>query len=201
MNKLWNNLIVKALIYTDEQEIVSGFQEFIPNVPNTIAMIMPNNVRQGNYRLRIEGKLPTGEMTFSDERQIIFEQKAVSILIQLEKPDYRHESVLRFRCIPIYPDLSAYYGTLDAYLIAPNGIVLKRWENVQTNAGVVSLSYMIGDAPHPGLYQVKCIVMGYENAKNFEIYEFYQWKYEVNVSMPHYFLTTSAGVSGVVVAK
>jgi CD109 antigen len=201
MNKRWNNLIVKALIFTDEQEIVSGFQEFIPNVPNTIAMIMPNNVRQGNYRLRVEGKLPTGEMTFSNERPIIFEQKAVSILIQLDRPDFKHESVLRFRCIPIYPDLSAYFGTLDAYLISPSGIVSKRWENVQTNAGVVSFAYMINDAPPAGLYTIKCIVMGYEAAKQFEVYEFYQWKYEVNVSMPHYHLTTSAGVSGLVVAK
>ena len=57
---------------------------------------MPNNIRQGNYRLRVEGKLPTGEMTFSDERLIIFEQKAVSILVQLERPDYRHESICNF---------------------------------------------------------------------------------------------------------
>ena len=44
MNKHWNNLIVKALIFTDEQEIVSGYQEFIPNVPNSIAMIVTKNI-------------------------------------------------------------------------------------------------------------------------------------------------------------
>jgi hypothetical protein len=56
---------------------------------------MPNNIRQGNYKLRIEGKLSTGEMTFSEEKSIIFEQKAVSILVQLERPDYRHESICK----------------------------------------------------------------------------------------------------------
>jgi hypothetical protein len=40
MNKLWSNIMVKALIFTDEQEIVSGTQEFLPNVPNTIAMVV-----------------------------------------------------------------------------------------------------------------------------------------------------------------
>ncbi len=97
--------------------------------------------------------------------------------------------------------MSAYFGTLDAFLITPYGAVVKRWENVQTNAGVVSLGYMINDAPAPGKWSVKCAVMGYEATKEFEVYEFYQWKYEVNVSMPHYFLTSSPGVSGVVVAK
>lgn len=108
---------------------------------------------------------------------------------------------MRFRCIPIYPDLSAYFGTMDVFIIAPTGIVLKRWENVQTNAGVVSMAYVINDAPSAGQYTLKCIVMGYEATKKFEIYEFYHWKYEVNVSMPHYFLTSSPGISGVVVAK
>jgi hypothetical protein len=32
--------MVKALIFTDEQEIVSGVQEFLPNVPNIIAMVV-----------------------------------------------------------------------------------------------------------------------------------------------------------------
>ena len=201
LNKHWDNLIVKALIYTDEQEIVSGRQEFLANVPNTIAMIMPNNIRQARYHLRVEGLLATGEIKFSNHSDLIFQQKAVSILIQLDRPDYRHESILRFRCIPIYPDLSAYYGTMDVFIISPTGIILKRWENVQTNAGVVSLGYLINDAPPPGRWQVKAIVMGYEAVKEFEVYEFYQWKYEVNVSMPHYFLTTAPGVSGVVVAN
>jgi hypothetical protein len=40
MNKLWSNLMVKALIFTDEQEIVAGKQEFLPGVPNTIAMMV-----------------------------------------------------------------------------------------------------------------------------------------------------------------
>jgi hypothetical protein len=83
----------------------------------------------------------------------------------------------------------------------PYGAILKRWENVQTNAGVVSLGYLLGDAPTPGMYTVKAVVMGYESTKTFELYEFYQWKYEVNVSMPHYFLTSEAGVSGIVVSK
>lgn len=201
MNNEWHNLFVKALIFTDEQEIASGYDEFIPNVSNTIALTIPTNARQGNYRLRIYGKLPTGEVTFSEEKSIIFEQKAVSIFVQLEKPDYRHETIIRFRCIAIYPDLSPYFGTLDAFLITPTGIVMKRWENQQTNTGVVSLAYYMYKTPPPGLYTVKCTVMDYSAIAEFEVYEFYQWKFEVNVSMPHYYSTASPGVAGVVVAN
>lgn len=146
----------------------------------------------------------------------------MSIIIQLDRPDLRHSTarkfyyfnshimrkldlirinLVKFRCIPIYPDLSAYYGTMDVFMIAPTGIILKRWENVQTNAGVVSLAYIVNDAPPAGTWKIKAVVMGYESTKTFDVYEFYQWKVEVNVSMPHYFLTTAPGVSGLVVAK
>lgn len=36
--------MVKALIFTDEQEIVAGKQEFLPGVPNTIAMMVSRRI-------------------------------------------------------------------------------------------------------------------------------------------------------------
>ena len=97
--------------------------------------------------------------------------------------------------------MSPYFGTMDIFIYAPTGIIVKRWENMQTNTGVVSLRYEINDAPPPGLWTIKSVVMGYEATKSFHVIEFYQWSYEVNVSMPHYFLTTSPSIAGVVVAK
>ncbi len=73
--------------------------------------------------------------------------------------------LVRFRCIPIYPDLSAYYGTMDVFIVHPKGIILKRWENVQTNAGVISLGYLINDSPPAGKWKIKATVMGYEAVK------------------------------------
>jgi hypothetical protein len=58
---------------------------------------MPNALRPANYRLRIEGRLKTGEILFSEERQLIFEQKAVSIIIQVEKPDYQHDMMSKLK--------------------------------------------------------------------------------------------------------
>ena len=93
-------------------------------------------------------------------------------------------------------------GTVDVFLIhQETNVIIKRWESVQTSFGVVSLSYLINDAPPPGSWQIKAVAMGHEAVKHFEVIEFYQWKHEVNVSMPHYILTTAPTVSGTVVAK
>ena len=42
MNKLWTELTVRSLIYTNEQEIVSRSQECTQNMQNTVAMIVRN---------------------------------------------------------------------------------------------------------------------------------------------------------------
>ncbi len=38
LRKDWPNILVKALIYTNEQEIASGIEEFLPNVQGAIVM-------------------------------------------------------------------------------------------------------------------------------------------------------------------
>ena len=135
----WNPMMVKALISNDDASVASAEDLFSVGVPRSLEMRIPNNIRNGNYRLTIEGKLLTGERKFYQMSELIFEQKAVSILIQLDRPVYRHETVVQFRCIPIYPDLSGYYHTVDVFILGPSGHILRKWENQQTTAGIVSL--------------------------------------------------------------
>ena len=135
----WNPMMVKALISNDDMDVAATEDLFYVGVPRTLEMRIPNNVRSGTYRLTLEGKLLTGEQKFYNISELIFEQKAVTILIQMDRPVYRHETVVQFRCIPIYPDLSGYYHTVDVYMIGPSGHILRKWENQQTTAGMVSL--------------------------------------------------------------
>lgn len=135
----WSPMMVRALISNDDMAIANAEDLFRVNVPHTLKMSIPKNIRNGTYRLTIEGKLLTGERKFYNVSQLIYEQKAVSILIQLDRPIYRHEAVIQFRCIPIYPDLSGYFHTVDVYILGPSGHILRKWENQQTTAGIISL--------------------------------------------------------------
>ena len=202
MNKKWSLVIVKAHIYNDEAEVASSSEELVSvHAPVLLGLRMPLNARSGyNYFLHVEGRLD-GELLFVNKSELVFQQKAVSVIIQLDRPDYRHETYVRFRCIAVYPDLTPYTGTMDVFIIGPKGIIFRRWENRQTTMGVVSLEYELNDAPPAGRWRVRANVIGHDTDKLFDVYEFYQWKYEVNVSMPHYFLTTAPGISGVVVAN
>ena len=139
----WNPMMVKALISNEDMNVAAAEDLFSVGVPRTLEMRIPNNVRSGTYRLTLEGKLLTGEQKFYNVSELLFEQKAVAILIQLDRPVYRHETVVQFRCIPIYPDLSGYYHTIDVFMIGPSGHILRKWENQQTTAGMVSLEVRI----------------------------------------------------------
>jgi hypothetical protein len=139
LNKKWDKIMVKAFISNDDMAVASAEDLFMVNVPRSLEMSIPKNIRHGIYRLTVEGKLLTGERKFYNISQLIFEQKAVSILIQLDRPVYRHETVVQFRCIPIYPDLTGYFYTIDAYILGPSGHILRKWENHQTTAGMISL--------------------------------------------------------------
>ncbi|CAF1113861.1 unnamed protein product [Adineta steineri] len=201
LRKTWNPIMVKALISNDDMAIAAAEDLFTVNVPRTLQMRIPKSIRYGTYHLTIQGTLLTGEQKFSNISQLIFEQKAVSILIQLDRPVYRHETVIQFRCIPIYPDLSGYFHTLDAYILGPSGHILRKWENQQTTAGIVSLEYPINDGPPEGFWTVKCRVMGYEATKQFDIHEFYNRKFEVNVTVPYYLPTDTPGIGGILTAN
>jgi hypothetical protein len=50
MRKEWTSLMIKALIFTDEQEIASSTEQFLPYVQNTI--VMQVGLRLAYYGLR-----------------------------------------------------------------------------------------------------------------------------------------------------
>jgi len=139
----WNPMMVKALISNDDMDVAAAEDLFYVGIPRSLEMRIPDNIRSGTYRLTLEGRLLTGEQKFYNVSQLIFEQKAVTILIQLDRPIYRHETVVQFRCIPIYPDLSGYYHTVDVYILGPTGHILRKWENQQTTAGMIALEVNI----------------------------------------------------------
>lgn len=109
------------------------------NVPQTLEMKVPRNLRNTTYRLTVEGLTPSWDRKFVNTSELIFEQKAVAILVQLDRLIFRHETTVQFRCIPIYPDLSGYVHTVDAYIMGPSGHILRKWENQQTTAGTLVL--------------------------------------------------------------
>lgn len=67
--------------------------------------------------------------------------------------------------------------------------------------GSVSLEYALSDQPTFGEWTIRVIAQGQQEESHFTVEEYYQTRFEVNVTMPAYFFTTDKFIYGRVMAN
>lgn len=109
--------------------------------------------------------------------------------------------LVRFRTIPINTELKAFDQAVDVYMLDPSGHIMKRWLSKQSNLGTVSLNYELSDQPVFGEWKVRVIAQNQIEESTFLVEEYYQTRFEVNVTMPAFFLNTDEYIHGIVMAN
>lgn len=109
--------------------------------------------------------------------------------------------LVRFRAIPISTELKAFDDSIDVYMLDPRGLIMKRWLSRQSNLGTVSLEYVLADQPVFGQWKIRVIAQGQIEENTFLVEEYYQTRFEVNVTMPAFFFSTDPYIHGVVMAN
>ncbi|KAG5340833.1 CD109 protein, partial [Acromyrmex charruanus] len=196
-------MMVRTSIQRNGVEIAADHQEVKEGIPETLMMRMPPTSVDGDYKLRIEGLFNslTGGQAFLNETKLIFSQRSMTIFIQLDKPVYMQGDTIRFRTIPIDTELKAYDNPVDVYMLDPNRRIMRRWLSRQSNLGTVSLSYQLSDQPVFGNWIVQVIAQNQVEEKTFLVEEYYQTRFEVNVTMPAFFFDNDPYIYGIVQAN
>jgi CD109 antigen len=196
-------LTVRASITRDGVEMSADHKKVKKGVPETLLMRVPSTSVYGDYKLRVEGLYDDvlGGVYFVNETNLIFSQRSMTIFIQLDKPVYMQGEKIRFRTIPINTELKAFNEAVDVYMLDPNGHIMKRWLSKQSNLGTVSLDYQLSDQPVFGEWKVRVIAQNQIEESSFLVEEYYQTRFEVNVTMPAFFLNTHEYIHGVVMAN
>ncbi|KAK9732382.1 Alpha-2-macroglobulin family [Popillia japonica] len=196
-------ITVRASIQRDGVEVVSHYNNFKINIPETLLMKVPYTSAPGEYKLRVEGLYENvlGGAAFINETKLTFSQRSLTILIQLDKPIYKQNEIVRFRTIPINTELKAFSNVIDVYMLDPRGIIVKRWLSRQSNLGTVSLSYPLSDQPVFGEWTIRVVAQGQIEESSFLVEEYYQTRFEVNVTMPAFFFTDDQYIHGTVMAN
>ncbi|CAF3518149.1 unnamed protein product [Rotaria sp. Silwood1] len=201
LNDQWTSTNVAVSLFNQNDEIASNEERLIPQIPTAIIFQVPQNAPNGSYTIYVRGTLPDGDVVFYNETNVIFHAKSLSIFIQLEKPMYRHDQLVRFRCIPVYSDLRGYFSTVNVYVIGPMNNILRRWLNLQTTWGYVELEYKFASFIAFGTYKIRCEAQQSAAEKTFLVDFFLQKKIEVNVSLPFFINMESPTINGIVTAK
>ncbi|XP_032681825.1 CD109 antigen [Odontomachus brunneus] len=196
-------MVVRSSIQRNGVEIATDHQEVKEGIPETLMMRMPSTSVGGDYNLRVEGLYNNlkGGQAFLNETKLIFSQRSMTIFIQLNKPVYMQGETIRFRTIPIDTELKAYNNPVDVYMLDPNRRIMRRWLSRQSNLGTVSLSYQLSDQPVFGEWIVQVIAQNQVEEKKFIVEEYYQTRFEVNVTMPAFFFDNDPYIYGIVQAN
>ncbi|XP_011495673.1 PREDICTED: CD109 antigen [Ceratosolen solmsi marchali] len=196
-------MMVHASIQRNGVEIAADFQELREGVTEKLMMRMPPTSVKGDYRLRVEGNYNslTGGQVFVNETQLTFSQRSMTIFIQCDKPVYMQGQTIRFRTIPINTELKAFDDTVEVHMLDPYRRIMRRWLSRQSNLGTVSLSYQLSDQPVFGEWIIKVVAQGQVEEKAIFVEEYYQTRFEVNVTMPAFFFDNEPYIHGIVQAN
>ncbi|XP_075980863.1 macroglobulin complement-related isoform X2 [Anticarsia gemmatalis] len=197
-------MTIRASISCNGVEIADVSQGVKEGVPEILNMRVPATTVPGDYKLRVEGlylDTPFGGRAFVNETQLTFSRRFMTIFIQMDKPVYMQGQTVRFRVIPINTELKAFGRAIDVFILDPNRRIMKRWLSRQSNFGTVSLQYQMSDQPLFGEWFIRVEALGQIEETQFLVEEYYQTRYEVNVTMPAFFFNTEPFIHGRIMAN
>ncbi|XP_046661974.1 CD109 antigen isoform X3 [Homalodisca vitripennis] len=198
-----HQLTVRAAIQRNGVELGADSQLVKEGIPETLILRVPSTSVAGNYKLRVEGLYDSlfGGSAFVNETKLTFSQRSMTIFIQTDKPVYMQGQTVRFRAIPINTELKAFQGPVDVYMLDPNRHIMRRWLSRQSNVGSVSLDYHLSDQPVFGNWTIQVVAQNQHEEFSFLVEEYYQTRFEVNVTMPAFFFLTDRYLTGTVMAN
>lgn len=196
-------ITVRASISRSGVEISGDTKEIKIGIPETMLMRVPPTSVPGDYKLRVEGVYAQalGGIAFINETRLTFSQRSMTIFVQTDKPVYMQGETVRFRAIPITTSLRGFDNAIDVYMIDPHKHILRRWLSRQSNLGTVSLEYKLSDQPIFGDWTIRIIAQGQVEEHKFTVEEYYQTRFEVNVTMPAFFFNSDPFIHGKIMAN
>ncbi|XP_074646935.1 CD109 antigen-like [Tubulanus polymorphus] len=197
------SITIRASIRNNREEYASASEVFDRTTTKLVEMRMPEKAGEGRYYMRIEGSIDGGAsgVIFSNETELIFDDKRVSIFIQLNKLIYTQGQTVYFRVIPVQQNLMAAFGMVDIYAKDATGTVVRRWLSQQTNAGVISMSFDLSDQPAYGTWQIMLEAFGSTYTNDFKVIEYFRPRFDVNVTTPTYIRDNGIGLPVIITAN
>ncbi|KAH7984189.1 hypothetical protein HPB52_017848 [Rhipicephalus sanguineus] len=194
---------VVASIQRNGVDVTHNSQECRAPIPEEILLKVPTTSVSGSYRLKVEGNINgvIGGTAFSYDTPLDFSQRSMTIFIQTDRPLYMQGQTVHFRALPVTTELKAFSDAVDVYMLNPNRTIVRRWLSRRTNLGAVSLEYPLSPQPDYGKWTIQVIAQGQVEEKTFVVEEYYQTRFEVNVTLPTFFMATQEYIYGTVVAN
>ncbi|PAA62636.1 hypothetical protein BOX15_Mlig006403g1 [Macrostomum lignano] len=208
---LHGNLTIRLSVQQRISPLPNGFKEhafveetFQRPATRLMQMRMPPNMPPGDYSLFMEGSLmPKGGLLFYNRTELQYEAKEISIFIQTSKDVYHQNQIVRFRVIPVRPNLLPYSGTLkEITVVDASNTTVRRWLSPITNAGgIVERDFVLAPQIAEGTWNIRVQHQYYVYSKAFQVKEYWQPRFDVNVTVPPRLNEYDFGAYGLIMAN
>ncbi|KAH3716732.1 hypothetical protein DPMN_059461 [Dreissena polymorpha] len=180
-----------------------------------LQMQVPSNLKDIGrpYDLLVSG---IEGVFFQQHAQLVFDPgfvpKRFAVQVQLDKAIYQPGQTINFRTFAVYSDMTVFNGRFDVDIYDPKGNHMKKMTNVSSGVyGVVEDLMIMDDEPVLGKWRIesKAIAHKHENVsysdqtatKYFTVDKYVLPKFDVQVQLPSYVVTTDSSMQGSVTAK
>ena len=107
--------------------------------------------------MKIEGHIFSNQgqkngLAFEHEFPLQYSREFLSIIISPNRAVYNAENEIKLRILFLTTSLKPYHGNVDLFLSDPDGFVIRKWQSVELNVGVLTKVYTLPKYP-----KVRCI--------------------------------------------
>ncbi|KAH9514214.1 hypothetical protein Btru_028388 [Bulinus truncatus] len=192
------DVTVVASLLRGTTPVVSATKVFQTGAPGTIDMKLPADLPSSTYTLNVKG---SGGLTFDKSETLNYNSKEASVFIQLNKAIFKPGDTVNFRVFGIYSDLKSYTDPIDISIFDANSNKIKQWLKVTPTNGVITQELTLSTQPVLGDWKIQVEAGRTKEEKVFTVAEYVLPKFEVDVVMPSYALTTDNDVTVTVKSK
>ncbi|KER25677.1 hypothetical protein T265_06913 [Opisthorchis viverrini] len=201
-------LSIRISIKIDTDEIISALEVFRSPGTRLMQLKVPDYTRNATYWFHVEGSIvANSSLLFFNRTKLEFMPQSASFFIQVlqvvSKPVYHQSQIVRFRVIPVLPDLTPLYGSLVSIeVLDASGNLFRRWLNPMTNTGgIIELDFPLSDMVHEGEWTIRATHELFSASKTFRVVEYWRPLWDVNVTVPMRMLDNELAFYGLVSAN
>ncbi|KAF5402207.1 hypothetical protein PHET_04001 [Paragonimus heterotremus] len=172
---LYRQLTVRISVKINTDEIISDVEIFQSPGTRLMQLEIPDYSRNATYWFHVEGSIvANSSILFFNRTKLEFMPQSESLIIQVSKPVYHQSQIVRFRVIPVRPDLTPSYGSLVSIeVLDASQNVFRRWLNPMTNTGgIIELDFPLSDIVQEGEWTIRAQQEQFSGSKKFRVVEY-----------------------------
>ncbi|KAA3678278.1 uncharacterized protein DEA37_0008308 [Paragonimus westermani] len=201
---LYRQLTVRISIKINTDEIISDVEVFQSPGTRLMQLEIPDYSRNATYWFHVEGSIvANSSILFFNRTKLEFMPQSESLIIQVSKPVYHQSQIVRFRVIPVRPDLTPSYGSLVSIeVLDASQNVFRRWLNPMTNTGgIIELEFPLSDIVQEGEWTIRAQQEQFSASKKFRVLEYWRPLWDVNVTAPLRMMDNELALYGIINAN